>query len=105
MRPLLDGQALKAQMPQAAEFFAGCAEITGREHVVACIRAAIALRRLVDADDYEGVRALYRECRRLKIEPAHAAENGWELGVSAEAMTEFAARHRARQRGQAEAAA
>jgi hypothetical protein len=99
LKPIVEGSAFTAAMPQAAAFYGQ----VGRSfdlgpHVATVVKAAIALRRAVQADDYPLVNALYREFRVRKIEPAYAVESGYELGVSADEMRAFAARHRSRQR-------
>lgn len=92
---LLDASTLRTAMPSVAAFYAQMAAFDRPGYIVECIKAAIALRTAIDADDYQQVQALFRECKRRRIEPVHAAEAGVELGVSHDEIRAFAARHRA----------
>jgi hypothetical protein len=93
--PLLDAASLRSTMPSVAGFYRWAVELVGREHVVASIRAAIALRHAVEAEDVAQVEAIGRECRNRGIEPVHAVEGGVELGVSPDAVRAVTARPRA----------
>jgi hypothetical protein len=99
-RHLVDATDLLRDMPEVGQFFVRIAELDG-ENVRLCIRAAIALRRAVAADDYPQVSALYAEFKRRRIEPAHGLEGDVELGVSDDEMRSFVARHRAARRAAA----
>lgn len=98
MQSLTDGKRFRELMPQAAAFYARMAELTGRDHVAACLKAGMALRRALDADDFAQVGTLYRQWRGQGIEPAHAKESGWQLGAAVAEVRGFAARHRAWQK-------
>jgi hypothetical protein len=97
LRPLLDASELRRCMPATAEFLSAVHNEVGKAvGVPAAVRAGIALREALDVDDYELVRALFRELRSRGTWPAHAVENGWQLGAAESEIAAFAARHRAR---------
>ncbi len=81
---------IKNQMPQCAAFLQSLAANIGRDQVQQMLRASVDVRRAYDRDDYAAVREIYRRGQGWVF----WSEAGHLVGVPADAMTEFARRHR-----------
>lgn len=82
--------SIKDQMPLLAQMLQVLSAQLGRDAIQRQLRCSMDLRKAFDADDYQGVRAVYRRGDGW----IDWQEAGYCIGVPAQAMQEFAKRHR-----------
>jgi hypothetical protein len=84
--------SIKAQMPELAAFLQSLAANIGRDRVQLQLKGSVDLRKAYSADDFRAVNGVYRRGHGWVV----WQENGFLVGVLADAMAAFAKRHRGR---------